>query len=208
MLGNKMVVRLPKIGWAVENVDKEYLWLPKIAPFLPILIPIPLAKGQPTNEYPYPWSIYRWLEGNNPKVGALQNPIALTQELAAFIRAMHSINLPNGPTSNRGVPLKEKDLETRKALAKLEGMIDVPLVTQIWENALRAPQWSNPPVWIHGDLSPGNLLQVHGHLSAVIDFGILGIGDPACDLIIAWNLLSSYTRAIFRAALQVEEDMW
>ena len=208
MLGNEMVVRLPKIGWAVENVDKEYLWLPKIAPFLPISIPIPLAKGQPTNEYPYPWSIYRWLEGNNPKVGALQNPIALTQELAAFIRAMHSINLPNGPTSNRGVPLIEKDLETRKAPAKLEGMIDVPLVTQIWENALRAPQWSNPPVWIHGDLSPGNLLQVNGHLSAVIDFGILGIGDPACDLIIAWNLLPSYTRAIFRAALQVEEDMW
>lgn len=207
-LGNEMVARLPKIGWAVENVDKEYLWLPKIAPFLPTSIPIPIAKGQPTNAYPYPWSIYCWLEGSNPKVDSLQHPIALAHELAAFIRAMHSINLPHGPRSNRGVPLIEKDLETRQALAKLDGMIDGPLVTQIWENALKAPHWSEPPVWIHGDLSPGNLLQVNGHLSAVIDFGILGIGDPACDLIIAWNLLPSYTRATFRSLLQVDDAMW
>ena len=120
---------------------------------------------------------------------------------------MRSIDLSNGPRSNRGVPLIEKDLETQQALEKLEGMVDVPLVTQIWENALRAPEWSKPPVWIHGDLSPGNLLQVNGHLSAVIDFGILGIGDPASDLIIAWNLLPSYTRAIFRSALQVDDEM-
>ena len=206
--GNGMVIRLPKIGWAVHNVDKEYLWLPKIAPFLPVSIPIPIAKGRPTNDYPYPWSIYRWLEGSNPKVSAIENPIALTHELAAFIRAMHSMNLPSGPRSNRGVPLVEKDLGTRQALLKLEGMIDVPLVTEIWENALKAPQWSKPPVWIHGDLSPGNLLQLNGHLSAVIDFGMLGIGDPACDLIIAWNFLPSYTRAIFRSALQIDDAMW
>jgi aminoglycoside phosphotransferase (APT) family kinase protein/RimJ/RimL family protein N-acetyltransferase len=207
-LGKEMVIRLPKIGWAVENVDKEYFWLPKIAPFLPISIPLPIAKGQPTNEYPYPWSIYNWLEGNNPKVGALLYPIALANELGAFIRTVRSIDLPNGPQSNRGGPLIEKDFETRQALVKLEGIIDVPLVTQIWEKALKAPQWSELPVWIHGDLSPGNLLQVNGHLSAVIDFGILGIGDPACDLIIAWNLLPSYTRAIFRSALQVDDAMW
>ncbi len=207
-LGDEMVIRLPKIGWAVENVDREYLWLPKIAPCLPISVPLPVAKGQPTNEYPYPWSIYCWLEGNNPKVSSLQNPIALADELATFIRAMHSIDLANGPPSNRGVPLIEKDLETRQALIKLEETIDVPFVTQIWENALKAPQWSKPPVWIHGDLSPGNLLQVNGHLSAVIDFSMLGIGDPACDLIIAWNLLPSYARAIFRSALQVEDALW
>ncbi|MEZ5315622.1 MAG: aminoglycoside phosphotransferase family protein [Chlamydiales bacterium] len=207
-LGNEMVIRLPKIGWAVENVDKEYLWLPKIAPFLPTSIPIPLARGEPTNDYPYPWSIYRWLEGSNPKVGALQNPTVLAHQLAAFIQAMHGIVLSNGPHSNRGVPLIEKDLKTQQAIEKLEGMIDVPLVTQIWEKALKAPQWLKPPVWIHGDLSPGNLLQVNGDLSAVIDFGSLGIGDPASDLIIAWNLLPSYTRAIFRSALQVDDEMW
>ncbi len=208
MLGKEMVIRLPKIGWAVENVDKEYFWLPKLAPFLPTSIPIPLAKGQPTNEYPYPWSIYCWLEGSNPKVDALQHPIALAHELAAFIRALHAIDLPDGPSSSRGVPLIEKDHETRQALAILEGMIDDKLVTQIWEKILKVPSWSSPPVWIHSDLSPGNLLLINNHLSAVIDFGMLGIGDPACDLIIAWNLLPSYTRAIFRSALQVDDAMW
>lgn len=207
-LGNEMVVRLPRIGWAVDAIKKECEWLPKLGPFLPFSIPAPLGKGVPSADYPWPWSVYRWLEGSNPTVGQIPDPVLLTNDLVMFIQALHKINLPNGPTSNRGVPLEKQDIETRKALKQLEGMIDVQTVTTIWETALQAPQWSKPPVWIHGDLSPGNLLIQNGKLSAVIDFGILGVGDPACDLIIAWNLLPAHMRNVFRNTLEVEDATW
>lgn len=207
-LGNEMVVRLPRIGWAVDAVEKECEWLPKLAPFLPFSIPVPLGKGTPTEDYPWPWSVYRWLEGSNPVVGHIPDPVLLTHDLVTFVQAMHKINLSNGPISSRGVPLEKQDTETHKALKHLEGMIDVPTVTAIWEIALQAPKWSKPPVWVHGDLSPGNLLVQNGKLSAVIDFGILGIGDPACDLIIAWNLLPAHMRNTFRNALAVDHATW
>ncbi|MGA8163601.1 MAG: GNAT family N-acetyltransferase [Waddliaceae bacterium] len=207
-LGNEMVVRLPRIGWAVGAIEKECEWLPKLAPFLPFSIPTPLGKGVPSEEYPWPWSIYRWLEGSNPIVGQIPDPVLLTNDLVAFIQALHKINLSNGPISNRGVPLEKQDIETRKALRQLEGMIDVPTVTAIWEIALQASTLSKPPVWVHGDLSPGNLLIQHGRLSAVIDFGILGVGDPSCDLIIAWNLLPAHMRNHFRNALAVDDATW
>lgn len=207
-LGNEMVVRLPRIEWAAKNVDKEWQWLPQIAPFLPIPIPVPLGKGIPAEGYPWPWSVYRWIEGKNPSINHIPNPSPLVNELVAFIKAMHKIDLQDGPTSNRGVPLKEQDIETRKAIQELEGMIDVNAVIEIWEAALRAPMWSKPPVWIHGDLSPGNILMENGKLCAVIDFGILGIGDPACDLIIAWNLLPAHMREAFRTGLNVDDATW
>jgi aminoglycoside phosphotransferase (APT) family kinase protein len=207
-LGSDMVVRLPRIGWAVENVDKEFTWLPKLASFLPVSIPVPLAKGIPTEDYPWPWSVYGWLEGSNPVIGHIPDPASLTHDLVGFIRALHKVNLPNGPISNRGVPLEKKDAETRKALRQLDGMIDVQAVTSLWETALQVPQWSKPPVWVHGDLSPGNLLVQNGRLCAVIDFGNLGIGDPACDLIIAWNLLPAHLRHAFRTELGVDDATW
>ncbi len=207
-LGNDMVVRLPRIDWAVENVNKEFKWLPKFAPYLPVSIPSPLAKGIPTADYPWPWSVYHWLEGSNPIVGQISDPELLTQDLVAFILALHKIDLQGGPVSNRGVPLEQQDIETRKALKQLDEMIDVQAAAALWETALRAPKWSKPPVWVHGDLSPGNLLIQNGRLSAVIDFGNLGVGDPACDLIIAWNLLPTHMRHAFRAGLGVDDATW
>ena len=121
---------------------------------------------------------------------------------------MHKIDLQGGPTSNRGVPLKQQDIETRKAIQELDGMIDVDAVTGIWEASLKIPLWSKPPVWVHGDLSPGNILIENGKLCAIIDFGILGIGDPACDLIIAWNLLPAHVREAFRTELNVDDATW
>ncbi len=205
-LGSDMLVRLPRINWAVETVDKEFSWLPKIAPFLPLSIPTPLAKGNPSKEYPYPWSIYRWIEGSNPLMGEISE--SLVQELITFIQALHKIDLPNGPLCNRGIPLQQRDRETREAISKLEGMIDTQTVTTIWEDALKASQWVGPPVWMHGDLSPGNMLVKNGKLIAVIDFGNLGIGDPACDLIIAWNLLPAPMRDVFRDGLGVDKATW
>ena len=207
-LGNEMVVRLPRIDWAVENVDKEFKWLPQLGPLLPVSIPVPLGKGVPTKEYPWPWSVYRWLEGSNPIVGHLPEPVLFVHDLVAFIQALHKVELQSGPISNRGVPLEKKDAETRKALRQLEGMVDIPAVTALWETALNVSPWSKPPVWVHGDLSPGNLLIQNGRLSAAIDFGNLGIGDPACDLLIAWNLLPAELRQAFRTELGVDDATW
>lgn len=208
-LGQDMVVRLPRIDWAVGDVDKEWQWLPKIAPFLPVAISKPIAKGSPTEEYPWPWAVYHWLEGSNPVACHLPDPVLLTHDLIAFIQALHNIDLPNGPISNRGVPLKQRqDIETRKALKQLDGMIDVETAIALWEEALQVPKWSGPSVWVHGDLSPGNLLIHNGKLCGVIDFGNLGIGDPACDLIIAWNLLPARMRDTFRKGLGVDDATW
>lgn len=132
----------------------------------------------------------------------------LVRELAAFIGALHKIDLQGGPASSRGGPLAGQDRETRKAIQELEGMVDTDAITALWEAVLQVPQWSQEAVWVHGDLSPGNLLMEEGRLSAVIDFGNLGVGDPACDLIIAWNLLPADARGAFRAALGVDEYTW
>jgi aminoglycoside phosphotransferase (APT) family kinase protein len=203
-LGDDMVVRLPRIHWAVGAVDKDIRWLPVVAPLLPVAIPVPLAKGTPAEGYPWEWGVYRWLEGDNPTVGSR----ALARDIAQFVGALHRIDPAGGSPAGRGVPLTLRDEPTRAALAALHGEIDVDAATAAWNAALRVPAWSGPPVWVHGDLSPGNLLVRGGRLSGVIDFGGLGVGDPACDLIVAWNLLPADARSVFRAGLNVDEATW
>ena len=207
-LGDDMVVRLPRIHWAADDVDKEHRWLPRLAPLLPVAIPVPLVKGGPAEGYPWHWSVYRWLDGENPAVDRVTDPGRLAMEMAQFVAALHTIDPTGGPLASRGVPLKERDAATHAAIEALHPMIDTTAVTAAWERALKAPTWSGPPVWVHGDLSPGNLLIVAGRLGAVIDFGALGVGDPACDLIVAWNLLPAQARNVFRSALQIDDATW
>ncbi len=212
-LGDDMAVRLPRIAWAIEQVNKEQQWLPKLAPHLPLAIPVPLAKGTPGEGYPWHWSVYRWLEGENATLERIADPIQAATQLAQFLVALQGIDPTGGPrpgphNSSRGVPLAMRDSETRGAIASLHGMIDTEAATSVWEVALQSPAWSGAPVWIHGDLQSGNLLAQRGRLSAVIDFGCLGVGDPACDLQVAWNLFSTETRNEFRAALQIDDATW
>lgn len=207
-LGDEMVVRLPRIDWAVEAIEKELHWLPRLAPSLPVAIPTPLGIGKPSEEYPWPWSVYEWLLGENPVVDRIDDPISLARELAQFIRALREIDTTDAPLASRGVPLNERDNQTRAAVDALDGMIDVANVLTAWKSDLDVPPWPGPSVWIHGDLSRGNILLVDGSLSAVIDFGALGIGDPACDLIVAWNLLPASARDFFRGELQVDDFTW
>jgi len=207
-LGDDMVVRLPRIDWAVDGVENADEWLPRLAPLLPVAVPVPLAKGSPARGYPWPWSVYPWLEGENPTVGGLAEPDALASDLAEFVGAMQRIDLTGAPPAGRGVPLAERDEPTRAALALLRGLVDTDAVTEAWERALRTPEWSGHPVWVHGDLAAGNLLLRDGGLAAVIDFGGVGVGDPACDLMPAWNLLPPEARGVFRAALGVDDATW
>jgi aminoglycoside phosphotransferase (APT) family kinase protein len=207
-LGDDMAVRLPRIHWAIEQVDKEHRWLPRIAPLLPLAIPDPLAKGAPGEGYPWDWSIQRWLEGENATVEAPADLRQAATGLAKFIIALQRIDPTGGPPAGRGVPLVLRDAAMRAAIAEVRGLLDADAVTAAWEAALEAPEWDRPPVWVHGDLLPGNLLVERGRLSAVIDFGGLGVGDPACDLMIAWSLFSGESREVFRAALGVDNATW
>jgi aminoglycoside phosphotransferase (APT) family kinase protein len=212
-LGDDMVVRLPRIHWATGQVDKEHAWLPRLAPFLPLAIPVPLAKGEPGEGYPWHWSVYRWLEGENAAIERMADPYQTATDLAEFIAALQRIDagdglLPGPHDLARGKPLAMRDRSTRDAIATLRGMLDADAVTAVWDAAIAAPAWYGPPVWLHGDLQSGNLLAVQGRLSAVIDFGCLGVGDPACDVMTVWMFLSAETRGVFRAALRVDDATW
>jgi aminoglycoside phosphotransferase (APT) family kinase protein len=207
-LGDDMAVRLPRIHWATGQVDKEQRWLPRLAPLLPVAIPVPLGRGEPAEGYPWSWSVYGWLEGENPSVDRLADPQQLATDLAAFIAALQRLDLTDGPQAGRGVPLARRDADTRTAIEALHGTVDTDAVTAVWEASLRAPEWTGAPVWLHSDLAPGNLLIVDGRLSGVIDFAGVGVGDPAGDLPVAWNLLPAEARDVFRRILGVDDATW
>lgn len=211
-LGSDMVVRLPRIDWAVGQAEKERQWLPRLAPHLPLTVPEQLAVGEPAEGYPWPWSIYRWLPGESASLERLADPCQAAAQLAQFIMALWQIDTAGGPPAAennlRGAPLALRDEPTREAIAVLAGMIDIKAATAVWEAALEAPGWEQEPVWFHGDLLSGNVLVEQGRLSAVIDFGGLAVGDPACDLMIAWSLFSGASREVFRAETAVDEATW
>ncbi|MHB1295296.1 MAG: aminoglycoside phosphotransferase family protein [Anaerolineae bacterium] len=212
-LGDDLAARLPRIHWAAELVHKEWQWLPRLAPHLPLTIPVPLAKGVPGEGYPWHWSVTPWLPGENATVERLADPHQAAKDLAGFILALEAIAVADGPPAgplnfNRGVPLTARDAATRGCIAEVSDLFDPAELTAAWDAALQAPAWQRPPVWIHGDLQSGNLLAVDGRLSAVIDFGCLGVGDPAAELIVAWNLFPAEARGVFRAALGFDDATW
>jgi len=211
-LGDDMVVRLPLVQGGAGDVSMEQEWLPRLAAHLPTRIPELLGAGKPAQGYPWPWSVYRWLAGEHPEAGALSEPVLLAGDLAAFVAAMRSITLPAAPEAHRGGPVASLDAETRAAIEELRGIpqedVDCDAAAAVWEEALRAPDWDGPPVWLHADLMPGNLLVDGGRLASVIDFGCTGLGDPACDLFPAWNLLPRDAREVFREALAVDDSAW
>lgn len=208
-----MAVRLPRIEGATRQAPKEWVWLPRFAPRLPLTIPTPLALGEPGEGYPWQWSVYRWLGGQTATTARIADPTQAARDLAAFVAALHQVETtgwppPAPPIASRGGLLATRDDETRAAIAALDGLIDTSAATAAWEAALRAPAWRGPSVWVHGDLMPLNLLVDEGRIVAVIDFGLLGVGEPACDLIVAWNFLSADTREVLRAALSVDDATW
>ena len=211
-LGEHMIVRLPSAADYSLQVEKEHRWLPKLAPLLPLPIPTPLAIGAPADGYPWKWSIYRWIEGDTAAPERIADLSNFAASLAHFLIALQRIDTTDGPRPgphnfHRGGSLTTYDAETRRAIALLKDKIDTKAATEVWEAALKTT-WNRPPVWIHGDVSAGNLLVRAGRLSAVIDFGMLGVGDPACDLSIAWTLFSGESREAFRAMLPLDPGTW
>ncbi|MFI7277749.1 aminoglycoside phosphotransferase family protein [Streptomyces sp. NPDC049879] len=221
-LGDDLAVRLPRIPGAVGNVTAEQHWLPRLAPHLPFAVPAPVGLGAPGEGFPWPWSVLRWLDGANPAVGRLAEPAALAAGLGRFVSALRDVPAGGGPAAGRGVPLARRDADTRAAIGELRALaaagtpegrdgrpFDLDAVTAAWDDALRAPAYTGPPVWVHGDLSPGNVLTGQdGRLTAVIDFGCLGTGAPDIDLMPAWNLLPAAARPALRAALGADDAAW
>jgi len=212
-LGDEMAVRLPRLERGALQVEKEQQWLAQLAADLPLAVPVPIAKGEAAEGYPVAWSIYPWLEGETATLDRLADPIASARTLAEFISALRRIDPEGGPPPGehnfwRGVSLQWRDARTRVSIAESAGLVDIAAVAAAWEADLHAPAWDGPPTWIHGDLQAGNLLAVDGRLSGVIDWGGLGVGDPAGDLLPAWNLLAAESREAFRVALDVDDASW
>lgn len=207
-----MTVRLPSAAAYSLQVEKEHRWLPKLAPLLPLPIPAPLAMGVPAEGYPWHWSIYGWIEGETAKRERIADLPQFAADLAGFLTALKRVDPTGGPVAGahnfyRGGPLTIYDGEARQAIEALRGRIDMLAVGAVWEAALAAA-WQGPPVWFHGDVAWGNLLVDDGRLSAVIDFGTSGVGDPSCDLAITWTLFEGRSREVFRAAIAVDDATW
>ncbi|MFK4088974.1 aminoglycoside phosphotransferase family protein [Kribbella sp. NPDC020789] len=212
-LGSDLSVRLPLRPSINDMTRREQAKLAAIAPFLPVAIPSVEAVGSPTDALPGEWSVHRWLSGTHPSPDALADARGLATGLAAFVDALRRIGLADRPPACPGerrtrAPMVAMDAPTRKAIAELDGLIDTRAALASWEESLAAP-YDGRGVWVHSDLTPGNLLvSAEGRLTAVLDFETCGVGDPACDLFPAWYLRPASVRDEFRTALDVDDATW
>ncbi|MFG1641516.1 aminoglycoside phosphotransferase family protein [Amycolatopsis sp. NPDC049252] len=211
-LGDRMSARLPSAAEYALAVGKEQRWLPVLGPELPLPIPVPLAEGRPGADYPFPWSVHPWLDGEPASPDRIADPVRFAADLAGFLAALQNVDTEGAPRPGkhnwfRGGTLRTYDEAARRALAKLDGRVDTVLAHEIWETALDA-RWDGVERWFHGDVAAGNLLLDDGELAAVIDFGTCGAGDPACDVAIAWTLLTAEGRQVFRERLSLDDATW
>jgi aminoglycoside phosphotransferase (APT) family kinase protein len=206
-LGDHLYARLPRVqGWA-QDLDKEWQWLPRLAPHLSLQIPEPFAHGHPESSYPFAWAIYRWIDGQPYADALVDDEREAARELAQFVAELRRVARVGAPRGGRR-PLRELDAVTRAAIRSAADAIDSDAATAAWELALQAPAWNGTPVWIHTDLLRSNVLVRDGRLRAVIDFGGAGVGDPAADVIAAWSVLGPTGRGVFRDAVDVDDGTW
>jgi aminoglycoside phosphotransferase (APT) family kinase protein len=202
-LGDEYSVRLARRAGPTTPGSSEFIWLPKLAPLVPLETPVPIAQGHPNNEYPWYWEIHTWVEGETVPIEEIDE-IQAARDLAAFVTALQQIN-PSGGPPGRGIPLVQRDEEFRYWLARFDGNA---AVSAVWESALAAPPWNGPPVWHHGDLDVRNWLVRNKRITGVIDWGTMGIGDPACDVMVAWKLHSPAARDAVREYLPTDDATW
>ena len=213
-LGQDMLVRMPSAKEYAEKVAIEQKLLPLLQPHLTVDIPIPIAMGQPSNDYPFPFSIYRWVEGISANLVRIDDITLniIAAQLATFLKELQSINTLNGPAPGqhnwwRVDHISVYDKGARQQIHDLSGIIDIDKAIVLWQQACDT-KWSNAPVWIHGDFASGNILIRDGKLNGIIDFGGIAVGDPACDLVLAWTFLRGQSRKIFKEILNIDSDTW
>ena len=208
-LGDDLGIRLPRIHWAVEQVDKEWHWLQRLASSLPISIPVPIGKGEPGEGYPYPWLVYPWVEGESLDRAPVDDWGLVAARVGSFVLALEALSPPAGAPRprRRGGPLAAVDREARWAISNLDGLFDVDRAIDVWQAAIDVGPWTGDPVWVHGDLLPGNVVVRDHRLAGVIDWSGLGVGDPACDAMFAWSL-PPRARSVYREVLGFDEATW
>lgn len=206
-IGTELYARLPRVATWADDLAREQRWLPWLAPRLPLDVPQPVAGGRPGAGYPFDWAIYRWLEGEPYSDDAATDEITAAADLASFVRELRRLDPAGAPPAGRR-PLRELDEPTRAAIAASPPIIDADAALAAWEDSLRGAQWAGDPVWIHTDLLRPNILTRSGRISAVIDFGGAGVGDPAADVVAAWATFGPRGRATYRAELDVDDDTW
>lgn len=212
-LGDELAVRLPSAAGYVPAVAKEQDVLPYLAGRLDVAVPEPVALGGPGEGYPFPWSVRRWLGGTVVARAERLDVERLATDVGGALRQLRSIPSAGGPAAgahsfHRGAHPSRYDDEVTAALDALGGSVDRAACEQVWA-AATATAWDRPAVWFHGDVAPGNLLvDGAGRLSALIDFGTCGVGDPACDLVFAWTFLDGSARRAFHEAVALDTDTW
>jgi aminoglycoside phosphotransferase (APT) family kinase protein len=210
-LGEDLAVRLPSAEGYAAAVEKEQRWLPALAPQLPLPIPEPVGHGTPTAEYPWAWSVNRWLDGT-PALRSIPDPPRFARDLAGFLTALRSADVTGGPIAGphsffRGGDLAVYEAEARAVIDDLPDRDLARWAGVVLDRALTT-SWESDPVWVHGDVADGNLLVAGGRLSAVIDFGSSAIGDPSCDLVIVWTSFDRATAAVFQEAVGLDDATW
>lgn len=207
-LGDDLGLRLPRIQWAEAQIEKECRWLPKLAADLPAPVPVPLAEGRPGYGYPFQWLVYPWLEGTSLDRAALENWSVTAQDVAEFVLALEHLPPRGGPPpTRRGTPMAQYDEAVQWAISQLDGVIEGDRARSVWQSALDAGDWPGDPVWVHGDLLPGNILMHWGRLSGIIDWSCAGVGDPACEAMLAWSLPPD-ARRVYQNCLGFDDATW
>lgn len=197
-LGHDLVVRLPRRQLSAQLMINEQRWLPHLAPSLPLPIPSPIRLGVPSSVYPWSWSVVPWLDGRPGDRAKITRPDHAARRLGEFFRALHREAPPDAPRNPfRGIPLSERTDTFESRLRSLMGKVDLDATRAVWDRAVAAEPWSGPPVWLHGDAHPANVLVSGGSVCAVLDFGDVCAGDPATDLAAAWMLLPSLAMPAF-----------
>jgi len=207
-LGDHLCARLPRVHHWATDLDNELQWLPQLARQLSLRVPEPWGRGRPGLGYPFSWAVYRWIDGRPYADALVHDERRAAADLVRFVTELRQIRpVPAAPATGRKPP-RELDDVTRAAIESARAVLDGHAVTAAWDSALRAPAWQGTPVWIHTDLLRPNLLVHRGRLHAVIDFGAVGVGDPAADVIAAWTVFGPTGRATFRRALDVDDGTW
>ena len=209
-LGEDLAVRVPRRAASAALIEREQRWLPRLSPRLPLPVPAPLRVGRPGSGFPWSWSVVPWFPGQSALLTPPRDVVTTATTaiaLGRFLRALHQPAPEDAPHNRwRGVPLSARAQRVQDDLQQLDGLVDHGGVLRLWERVLSTPAWSGPPLWIHGDLHPGNLLVSGGRLSAVIDFGDLAAGDPATDLSVIWMLLPKSARHSFLTSVREAFD--
>jgi aminoglycoside phosphotransferase (APT) family kinase protein len=216
-LGDRLAVRFPRTAGAAAAPAREARWLPVLGPQLPLEVPAPVALGAPAHGYAWPWTVVPWLEGRAPRTERLgedcdgvpwEHVARGLGELLAALRSVDAGGAPLKPPGQRGAALATADAWVREWTQRAGDRVDQVAVLAAWEESLAAPVWDGPPVWLHGDVHEGNVLVRDGRLSAVIDWGGLGAGDPAVELNAAWGFLPPTAAETYREALGLDDAAW